>query len=84
MRFRAIVGRLLPLVLLAVVLPAALSGCTTEQTQSGQKEDPVTVPTTPLTPGAPVVAFYGDSYTLGTGASDPSRRWSTTKQLPSK
>jgi lysophospholipase L1-like esterase len=25
----------------------------------------------------PVVAFYGDSYTLGTGASDPSNRWST-------
>jgi lysophospholipase L1-like esterase len=24
------------------------------------------------------VAFYGDSYTLGTGASDPSLRWSTT------
>jgi lysophospholipase L1-like esterase len=23
------------------------------------------------------VAFYGDSYTLGTGASDESRRWST-------
>jgi len=23
------------------------------------------------------VAFYGDSYTLGTGASDPSVRWST-------
>lgn len=30
------------------------------------------------TPGdGPVVAFYGDSYTLGTGASDPSLRWST-------
>ncbi len=28
-------------------------------------------------PGGPVVAFYGDSYTLGTGASDPSKRWST-------
>lgn len=28
-------------------------------------------------PDAPVVAFYGDSYTLGTGASDPSKRWST-------
>ncbi|SMG13954.1 SGNH/GDSL hydrolase family protein [Agreia pratensis] len=28
-------------------------------------------------PGAPVVAFYGDSYTLGTGASDPSMRWSS-------
>jgi lysophospholipase L1-like esterase len=25
----------------------------------------------------PVVAFYGDSYTLGTGASDASARWST-------
>lgn len=25
----------------------------------------------------PVVAFYGDSYTLGTGASSPSKRWST-------
>ena len=30
------------------------------------------------TPGdGPVVAFYGDSYTLGTGASDPALRWST-------
>ncbi len=26
---------------------------------------------------APVVAFYGDSYTRGTGASDPAARWST-------
>lgn len=25
----------------------------------------------------PLVAFYGDSYTLGTGASDPSLRWSS-------
>ncbi|MDQ0727855.1 SGNH/GDSL hydrolase family protein [Microbacterium sp. W4I20] len=30
------------------------------------------------TPGSgPVVAFYGDSYTLGTGASDSALRWST-------
>jgi len=28
-------------------------------------------------PEASVVAFYGDSYTLGTGASDPANRWST-------
>ncbi|MET0303291.1 MAG: SGNH/GDSL hydrolase family protein [Microbacteriaceae bacterium] len=28
-------------------------------------------------PNAPLVAFYGDSYTLGTGASDASKRWST-------
>lgn len=31
----------------------------------------------PSIPGAPIVAFYGDSYTLGTGASSPDRRWST-------
>jgi lysophospholipase L1-like esterase len=36
------------------------------------------VPDTSPTPGnGPVVAFYGDSYTLGTGASDPALRWST-------
>lgn len=34
------------------------------------------VSATPTTDG-PLVAFYGDSYTLGTGASDPSKRWST-------
>ncbi len=28
-------------------------------------------------PGQVVVAFYGDSYTRGTGASSPERRWST-------
>ena len=27
--------------------------------------------------GGPLVAFYGDSYTLGTGASDPAQRWAT-------
>ncbi|MBT2485508.1 MULTISPECIES: SGNH/GDSL hydrolase family protein [unclassified Microbacterium] len=35
-------------------------------------------PDTAPTPGSgPLVAFYGDSYTLGTGASDASKRWST-------
>lgn len=28
-------------------------------------------------PGGDTVAFYGDSYTLGTGASDPALRWSS-------
>ncbi|MCJ1709194.1 SGNH/GDSL hydrolase family protein [Microbacterium sp. VKM Ac-2923] len=30
-----------------------------------------------LNADAPVVAFYGDSYTRGTGASSPEKRWST-------
>lgn len=32
---------------------------------------------TPRDPNATQVAFYGDSYTLGTGASDESKRWSS-------
>jgi lysophospholipase L1-like esterase len=28
-------------------------------------------------PGATIAAFYGDSYTRGTGATSPDRRWST-------
>lgn len=42
----------------------------------------VTAPTAPHAgnafAGGKTVAFYGDSYTKGTGASDPSLRWSTT------
>lgn len=36
-------------------------------------------PPSPAVPAGdgPIVAFYGDSYTLGTGASDLSLRWST-------
>jgi lysophospholipase L1-like esterase len=36
-----------------------------------------TVPKNAEFPDGTVVAFYGDSYTLGTGASDPALRWST-------
>lgn len=35
----------------------------------------VSAPATPAT--GPVVAFYGDSYTLGTGATSRKKRWST-------
>ena len=35
----------------------------------GQPESP--------SPGQAVVAYYGDSYTRGTGASSPERRWSS-------
>lgn len=34
-------------------------------------------PAQPRDENATHVAFYGDSYTLGTGASDPSKRWSS-------
>jgi lysophospholipase L1-like esterase len=39
--------------------------------------EPSGPPTGNVEPGGPVVAFYGDSYTLGTGASEPSKRWSS-------
>jgi lysophospholipase L1-like esterase len=38
--------------------------------------DPGGSPQTP-TSGATIAAFYGDSYTRGTGATSPERRWST-------
>lgn len=49
---------------------AALTAC------SGTSED-ATTEGAGVDPGAPVAAFYGDSYTLGTGASDPAYRWSS-------
>jgi lysophospholipase L1-like esterase len=72
MRFRAIVWVAIPIVLIAAVLNA----CTAQVRPTSSEETPMTTAASPI-PGAPVVAFYGDSYTLGTGASDPSRRWST-------
>ena len=79
MKFRVIVGVAIPIVLIAAVLNA----CTAPQ-RADPKETSVTAPAAPAAPaasapppGAPIVAFYGDSYTLGTGASSPSRRWST-------
>lgn len=48
---------------------AALAGCALA---ASDPEQPV-----PPSDGAPIVAFYGDSYTRGTGASSPERRWST-------
>ncbi|MGG7463555.1 SGNH/GDSL hydrolase family protein [Plantibacter sp. YIM 135347] len=48
-----------------------LAGCATAGVQ-GNDPGPVG-----SNEGEPLVAFYGDSYTLGTGASDPAKRWST-------
>jgi lysophospholipase L1-like esterase len=70
MRFRAIVA-IASAIVLAV---SALSACAADpESATSMKEAPVT----PLPADAPVVAFYGDSYTLGTGASSESKRWST-------
>ena len=54
------------LALLATALVASLSACAPEPP-----------PVDDRAPGQTRVAFYGDSYTLGTGASDPAKRWST-------
>ena len=40
-------------------------------------QHPAPAPAPTHIPGAPLVAFYGDSYTLGTGASSETNRWST-------
>ena len=68
MTFRA-VAAIAALVVLSV---SVLNACTAEPEAATSAR-----PETPLPADAPVVAFYGDSYTLGTGASDPSKRWST-------
>ena len=52
------------LFLLGLGLVRVLAGCTAVTPPAGDED-------------APRVAFYGDSYTLGTGASDPSLRWSS-------
>jgi lysophospholipase L1-like esterase len=63
--------RLLPGIAALVASLVVLTGCA-EPAPDG----PAGSPAVPEGDG-PVVAFYGDSYTLGTGASDPSKRWST-------
>ncbi len=50
----------------ALALGTALVGCAS-----------VAAPSSTLPADAPLIAFYGDSYTLGTGATSPSVRWST-------
>lgn len=52
------------LFLLGLGLVLVLAECTAVTPPAGDED-------------APRVAFYGDSYTLGTGASDPSLRWSS-------
>lgn len=56
-------------VLAALTALSALTGCSLIAAPGAE--------TTVAEGDGPIVAFYGDSYTLGTGASDLSLRWST-------
>jgi lysophospholipase L1-like esterase len=60
--------RLLARLAMAAGVLAALAGCAPAAAPSAEPA---------ADDGRPLVAFYGDSYTLGTGASDLSLRWST-------
>lgn len=60
-RMRRLLG-----ILVAAVLALGLTACA-----------PGPIPAATPSPGATTVAFYGDSYTRGTGASAPEKRWST-------
>lgn len=65
---------------LTAVLLAGLGlvSCSAVAPASSGSEAPTSAPTDNVPEGdGPLVAFYGDSYTLGTGASDLARRWST-------
>ena len=64
-RVRLIAGLLVGVLVIGVVV--ALFAQNRNQAQPGAE----------TTGTGETVAFYGDSYTLGTGASDPSFRWST-------
>jgi lysophospholipase L1-like esterase len=56
----------MPFALVAVALVLAACAPAGPAADAGPVSDP-----------APLAAFYGDSYTLGTGASDPAHRWSS-------
>jgi len=55
-----------------LVMVAVLSGRHDDGAAAPQEKSPAVTD-----PDAPLAAFYGDSYTLGTGASDPALRWSS-------
>lgn len=66
------------LLLAAVALAAAVTTAVAVAALTPSSSQSTSASATPAAdPNAPVVAFYGDSYTLGTGASDPALRWSS-------
>lgn len=80
---RSILISLFIVAVVALVVIAAIVISVTRKEPTAQGTTPAAAPIAGATATAttsatgPKVAFYGDSYTLGTGASDPSKRWST-------
>lgn len=68
---RASTPRRALLTTLAAIAASALVGCAAPTGSAAPASS------APVEGDGPLVAFYGDSYTLGTGASDPSQRWSS-------
>ncbi|HTE59482.1 MAG TPA: SGNH/GDSL hydrolase family protein, partial [Solirubrobacteraceae bacterium] len=68
--------RRMPLGLALAATAILLSACMTPNISSTPAPDAPDGGTV-TDPDAPLAAFYGDSYTLGTGASDPALRWSS-------
>ncbi len=61
----------------AVSIAVSSSSRSGSAVQGSGEPTPETSPRPEVFPGAPRVSFYGDSYTLGTGASAADKRWST-------
>jgi lysophospholipase L1-like esterase len=68
---------LVGLIVLAALAVVIGGGIMIASRGSGEPGESSGSPDGNVAPGGPVVAFYGDSYTLGTGASEPSKRWSS-------
>jgi lysophospholipase L1-like esterase len=80
-RRTALAGGLAALAVIGLVaVMTSISTATTTATGAGDaaSADPAPAAAEPAPDSsAPLAAFYGDSYTLGTGASDPDLRWSS-------
>lgn len=64
----------------AVAVLASIGAVVISEQSSGQSSSPMSEPqpsADSIGATGPLVGFYGDSYTLGTGASSPKKRWST-------
>jgi len=70
--------RAMTAVAIALGVMGGTAACATPDPSGPGRAGEAPHPSSDVPPGVgPVVAFYGDSYTLGTGASGAGKRWST-------